>query len=119
MNNAFLHGMLDKPVYMEQPPGYVDPNFPTHVCRLQKAIYGLKQAPRAWFQRFSDFSVALGFSRSTADTSLFVYCRGLSLLYLLLYVDDIIVTGNSSKLIDSLIARIRREFAIKDLGRLN
>ncbi|KAL3648881.1 hypothetical protein CASFOL_005284 [Castilleja foliolosa] len=61
VNNAFLHGRLDKPVFMEQPPGFIDPIHPSYVCRLNKAIYGLKQAPRAWFKRFSDFILSLGF----------------------------------------------------------
>lgn len=62
VNNAFLHGCLDKLVYMAQPPGYVDPTMPSHVCLLQKAIYGLKQDPLAWFRRFSDFLVSLRFT---------------------------------------------------------
>lgn len=49
VTNAFLHGTLSDPVYCEQPSGFVDPNFPDHVCLLRKALYGLKQAPRAWF----------------------------------------------------------------------
>ncbi|CAM8877731.1 unnamed protein product [Rhodiola kirilowii] len=118
VKHAFLHGYLDTPVYMEQPPGFVDPIYPHHVCRLQKAIYGLKQAPRAWFLRFSTFLIQLGFRCSSVDPSLFVFSKGTTLLYLLVYVDDIILTGNDPNLLQTFILRIDREFSIKDLGRL-
>ena len=61
VKNAFLHGHLSAPVYMQQPPGYMDPACPTHVCQLSRALYGLKQAPRAWIDRLSDFLLHLGF----------------------------------------------------------
>ncbi|KAL7592162.1 uncharacterized mitochondrial protein AtMg00810-like [Lactuca sativa] len=93
-------------VYMRQPPGFEDPRFPDHVCKLNKAIYGLKQAPRAWFHRLSSFLVANGFTCSRADPSLFVFQRGACLLYLLVYVDD-------------LISKLHTEFKIKDLGHLS
>ena len=73
VKNAFLNGHLTEHVYMEQPPGYINPRFPNHVCQLKKTLYGLKQAPRAWFQRFSSFLLQLGFYCSCADTSLFVF----------------------------------------------
>lgn len=103
---------------MEQPPGFIDPLYPNHVCSLKKVLYGLRQAPLAWYQRFRDFLVSLGFKCSTADTSLFVLSRNSILIYLLVYVDDIIVTGNSWDAISSLLSRLRHEFATKDLGRL-
>ena len=104
---------------MEQPPGYVDPRKPLHVCKLKKALYGLKQAPRAWFHRFSSFLISLGFNCSRADTSLFVFHRQHDLLYLLLYVDDIILTGNNATLIARFISQIQTEFVVKDLGHLS
>ncbi|CAM8970236.1 unnamed protein product [Rhodiola kirilowii] len=119
VKNAFLNGVLDTPVYMAQPVGYKDPLHPDYVCCLRKAIYGLKQAPRAWFQRFSSYLSRLGFICSNADTSLFVYSRGSTLLYLLVYVDDIILTGNDSTVIRQFIARTDKEFSIKDLGSLH
>ncbi|XP_068664965.1 uncharacterized mitochondrial protein AtMg00810-like [Aristolochia californica] len=104
---------------MEQPPGYIDPRFPDHVCKLQKALYGLKQAPRAWFQRFSSFLIHLGFYCSRADPSLFVFHRHSDILYLLLYVDDIILTGNNPSILDSFATKLHSEFATKDLGSLS
>uniref|UniRef100_A0A2N9I5H9 Integrase catalytic domain-containing protein n=1 Tax=Fagus sylvatica TaxID=28930 RepID=A0A2N9I5H9_FAGSY len=119
VKNAFLNGSLTEHVYMEQPPGYIDPRFPHHVCHLKKALYGLKQAPRAWFQRFSSFLLTLGFSCSRADTSLFVFHQQSGIIYLLLYVDDIIITGNNSSLLDSFTHKLHSEFATKDLGSLS
>ncbi|XP_012838881.1 PREDICTED: uncharacterized protein LOC105959340 [Erythranthe guttata] len=75
VKNAFLHGNLSETVYCEQPPGFVDPSRPTHVCRLNKALYGLKHAPRAWYKRFASHITTMGFRESKSDTSLFVYCR--------------------------------------------
>jgi hypothetical protein len=119
VKNTFLNGHLTESVYMEQPPGYIDPRYPNHVCQLKKALYGLKQAPRAWFQRFSSFLIQLGFSCSRADTSLFVFHKHSDIIYLLLYVDDIIITGNNSSLLDSFTRKLNSEFATKDLGSLN
>ncbi|KAK9075210.1 hypothetical protein SSX86_003531 [Deinandra increscens subsp. villosa] len=119
VNNAFLHGSLDEQVYMEQPPGFINPNFPDYVCHLNKALYGLKQAPRAWFQRLSNFLITNGFSCSKADPSLFVFRKNTSILYLLVYVDDLIITGNQEDLVTRFITRLNKEFATKDLGNLH
>jgi Reverse transcriptase (RNA-dependent DNA polymerase) len=73
VNNAFLHGTLNEEIFMSQPPGFVDSQNPTHVCRLHKAIYGLRQSPRAWYQKLSDTLVHLGFHSSSSDPSLFLY----------------------------------------------
>lgn len=119
VSNAFLHGPLEEEVYMRQPQGYVDPQRPSHVCKLKKALYGLRQAPRAWFALFSKFLVTLGFANSMADTSLFVYHKDTVLVYVLIYVDDIIVTGNNSIFISELLVALKGQFAIKDLGELH
>ncbi|GJW57947.1 uncharacterized mitochondrial protein-like protein [Tanacetum coccineum] len=104
---------------MEQPPGFIDPQFPNHVCKLSKALYGLKQAPRAWFHRLSSFLLAHGFVCSRADTSLFVFTKDSCIMYLLVYVDDLILTGNNESLLTSFTTRLNQEFAIKDLGDLS
>ena len=96
ISNAFLHGFLKEEVFMQQPPGYVDSHFPSHVCKLHKSLYGLKQDPRAWFDRFTSQLLHLGFVASLADPSLFIYHYDHTTIYLLLYVDDIIITGNDS-----------------------
>ncbi|GJX36836.1 ribonuclease H-like domain-containing protein [Tanacetum coccineum] len=93
---AFLHGHLSETVYMHQPHGFVDPNKPDFVCHLQRSLYGFKQASRAWFQRFASYATRVGFQHSKTDSSLFIFHRGSDIAYLLLYVDDIILTTSSS-----------------------
>lgn len=115
VKHAFLHGQLSKPVFMEQPPGFIDPHFLNHVCRLRKALYGLKQAPLAWFQRFSSFLLGLGFVGSKVDTSHFVYHRGHITLHILVYIDDIILTGSDPSLIRRFIGQLHSEFRIRIL----
>jgi hypothetical protein len=119
VKNAFLHGHLEETVYCQQPPGFVDPAAPNHVCLLQKSLYGLKQAPRAWYQRFATFLRQLGFVASTSDTSLFVYKEGDQIAYLLLYVDDIILTASSTALLQHIMTKLSSEFAMTDLGDLH
>ena len=119
VKNAFLHGNLDEVVYCQQPPGFVDPSRQDHVCRLHKSLYGLKQVPRAWYQRFATYLATLGFTASATDTSLFVLKTGADMAYLLLYVDDIIVTASSTSFLRSLLDKLHSEFAMTDLGDLH
>jgi hypothetical protein len=119
VKNAFLHGTLSETVYCSQPTGFADSAFPKHVCRLNKSLYGLKQAPRAWYSRFASFLISLGFTEAKSDTSLFIYSRGTEIVYLLLYVDDIVLTASSQQLLLRVIAALKKEFAMKDLGPLH
>ncbi|GJS63577.1 ribonuclease H-like domain-containing protein [Tanacetum coccineum] len=119
VKNAFLHGQLSETVYMHQPPGFVDSHHPDYVCLLQRSLYGLKQAPRAWFQRFASFITRVGFQHSKTDASLFVYRQGSDIAYLLLYVDDIVLTASSATLLQRIITLLHSEFAMTDLGSLN
>jgi hypothetical protein len=104
---------------MEQPKGFEDPNFPDHVCLLHKSIYGLKQAPRAWFMRLSQALLELGFSSSAVDTSLFFYHYQSMHIFVLIYVDDVLLSNNSPSAISGLIGHLQRDFAVKDLGALS
>lgn len=104
VSSAFLHGELKEPVYMYQPEGFEDPNRPNHVCKLTKALYGLKQAPRAWFDTFSNFLIDFGFVCSKSDPSLFTYNIHNKTMVLLLYVDDILLTGSDDVVIQELVA---------------
>ncbi|GKA85304.1 putative RNA-directed DNA polymerase [Tanacetum coccineum] len=86
---------------------------------LHKSLYDLKQAPRAWFERLSKALFDLGFKGSKTDPFLFIYLRGDTLLYILVYVDGIIVIGNNKGTIDNIICQLGSAFALKDLGPLN
>ena len=119
VKNAFLHGTLNETVYCQQPPGFVDPAWPNYVCKLNKALYGLKQAPRAWYSRFQAFITSIGFRASHCDNSLFIYTNGADVAYLLLYVDDIILTASSQHLLQHIIGSLQQEFAMTDLGKLH
>jgi len=106
VKNAFLHGTLSETVYCVQPSGFEDPAHPDFVCRLNKSLYGLKQAPRAWFSRFATYLLSLGFVEAKSDTSLFVFQRGSDTAYLLLYVDDIVLTASSPVLLRRIISAL-------------
>ncbi|WZZ61833.1 hypothetical protein YC2023_061940 [Brassica napus] len=119
VKNAFLHGTISETIYMHQPPGFVDKINPHHVCKLNKALYDLKQAPRAWNARFATYLTRLGFVTTMSDSSLFVYNDGHNIAYLLLYVDDIVLTGSSKALVSGIIDQLKTEFPITDMGRLS
>nr|GFC06925.1 ribonuclease H-like domain-containing protein [Tanacetum cinerariifolium] len=110
VKNVFLHGHLSETVDMYQPLGFVDPARPDYLCHLQKSLYGLKQTLRAWFQRFASFATRIGFQQSKTDASLFVYHFGSDIVYLLLYVDDIILTASSASLLQRIIGSLHGEF---------
>jgi len=119
VKNAFLHGNLTETVYCQQPSGFEDPAHPDFVCLLKKSLYGLKQAPRAWYSRMASYLLSIGFVEAKSDTSLFIYQRGSDTAYLLLYVDDIVLTASSSDFLRRIISALQREFVMKDLGELH
>uniref|UniRef100_A0ACD5TNX4 Uncharacterized protein n=1 Tax=Avena sativa TaxID=4498 RepID=A0ACD5TNX4_AVESA len=119
ISNAFLHGFLTESAYMQQPPGFQDLQHPDYVCKLNKAIYGLKQSPRAWYSRLSDRLQQLGFTPSAADTSLFIFAQNGVTMYMLVYVDDIVIVSSSSSALDSLLHQLSSTFPVKDLGSLS
>ena len=104
---------------MQQPPGFESSSKPNYVCKLDKALYGLKQAPRAWYSRLSKKLVELGFEASKADTSLFFLNKGGIIMFVLVYVDDIIVASSTEKATTALLKDLNKEFALKDLGDLH
>ena len=117
VKNAFLNGNLSEEVYMKPPQGTSPP--PNKVCLLRRALYGLKQAPRAWFATFSSTITQLGFTSSSHDNALFTRQTTHGIVLLLLYVDDMIITGNDQQAISDLQQYLGQHFEMKDLGSLN
>ncbi|CAN1142265.1 Retrovirus-related Pol polyprotein from transposon RE2 [Linum perenne] len=118
-NNAFLNGDLEEEVYMAQPKGFEHPTKSQYVCRLRKAIYGLKQAPRAWFTKLKGYLLQHGFKACHSDTSLFVLHSPTATTYILVYVDDLIITGSDTRFITTFIDTLAQTFSLKDLGQLH
>ncbi|GMI87432.1 hypothetical protein HRI_002412500 [Hibiscus trionum] len=121
INNAFLKGDLHEVVYMQQPPGFeqTDSNGNVLVCKLEKALYGLRQAPRSWFLKLKGFLLSLQFKCSLADTSLFVYKTDAIITYVIIYVDDILISGSSKHHISLVKQHLHEQFSLKDLGQLD
>lgn len=119
VKNAFLHGALTETDYCKQPPSFIDSSYPYYVCRLNNSIYGLKQAPCDRYNHFASYIILVGFARALSDTSLFIYCCGADTTYLLLYVDDVVLTAFSDALLCHIIDMLQNEFAMKDLGELH
>ena len=118
VNNAFLHGELNEEIYMTPPPGLRRQGEEELVCRLHKSLYGLKQASRQWFSKFSESICSAGYEQSRADYSLFTRKQGKSFTALLIYVDDILITGNDIDSINATKKFLHSNFRIKELGDL-
>lgn len=121
ITNSFLHGELHEEVYMTIPPGIPVPSSFTGlnpVCKLIKSFYGLRQAPRDWFEKFAATLLTYGFTQSKSDNSLFCLHISASFIMILVYVDDIILTGSSPAQIEKTKHFIGSQFKMKDLERL-
>jgi hypothetical protein len=119
VKNAFLHEELEEEVFMDPPPGFSHSLLPNQVCILEKTLYGLKQSPRAWFEKFTQAMVSMGYRQSQGDHTLFIkhsISRGVAIL--IVYVDDIIITGDDLVERDILRRRLSTEFEIKELRKL-
>ncbi|KAL5779663.1 hypothetical protein ACOSQ2_010400 [Xanthoceras sorbifolium] len=116
---AFLNGDLEEKVYMDIPPGFESPATTNKICKLKKSLYGLKQSPRAWFDRFSKVLTKCGYTQCQADHTLFIKRSPTGRISILIvYVDDIVLTGNYMKEMVTLKGLLAKEFEIKDLGNL-
>ena len=114
---AFMNGKIIEEVYLEQPKGFETHNPKTFVCRLKKALYGLKHASRAWYEIIDKYLSSLGFSKNEANPNLYYKKDEDDKIILILYVDDLLITGDDH-LIDQYKKDLIKEFDMKDLGLL-
>jgi len=114
VKTTFFHGSLKEEVYVEQPEGFKVQDCKTHVCKLKKSLYGLKQAPTAWYARIDSYLMKLGFTRSKANLNLYFKVEKDKPLILILYVDDLFLTGDDP-LIHQCKRKLASEFEMKDL----
>lgn len=117
VKTAFLHGKLLETIYMKQPKGYEEKGREDLVCLLDKSLYGLKQSPRCWYQRFDAYMSKIGFVKSAYDSCVYINSSSYSTdVYLLLYVDDMLVASKSKDVMSRVKQSLKEEFDMKDLG---
>jgi len=119
VKTAFLNGDLEEEIYMEQPEGFVKAREEHLVCKLQKTIYGLKQSPRAWNKKLHDELQQLGFSRCEADHSVYYKRDNAGVVFLLVYVDDIIIITDNAAAMQACKDALSSKFTMTDLGETN
>ncbi|CAL9021631.1 unnamed protein product [Prunus brigantina] len=119
VKSAFLNGVLQEEVYVEQPAGFKDHFYPDHVYRLKKALYGLKQAPRTWYERLSSYLLQNGYTRGAIDKTLFVKRVKSDLVVAQVYVDDIVFGSTSNFLVTEFTNIMSNEFEMSMCGELN
>ncbi|GJW03382.1 retrovirus-related pol polyprotein from transposon TNT 1-94 [Tanacetum coccineum] len=118
VKTAFLNGPLKEEVYVSQPEGFIDPEFPDHVYRLKKALYGLKQAPRAWYDKLSSFLIEHGFTKGIIDPTLFTRRHGEDILLVQVYVDDIIFGSTNPDFSKRFANLMKNNFEMSMMGEL-
>ena len=118
VKTAFLNGVVDEEVYVEKPLGFETPDRESHVCRLKKSLYGLKQALRTWYSRIDSFLSSLGFTKNKAKSNLCYKVEDVNPVMLLLYVDDLFVTGTDGLIADTN-KKLAVKFEMKDLGMMH
>ena len=117
VKTAFLNGVVEEKVYVEQPLGFETHDRKTHVCKLKKALYRLKHAPRTWYDKMDNFLTSLGFTKSKVDSNLYYKVEEGNPVIILLYVDQF-VTGEDGLITDTK-RKLAAEFEMKDLGMMH
>jgi hypothetical protein len=120
IKSAFLNGVLNEEIYMEQPQGFIVTGQETKVCHLKKAIYRLKQASHTWNLQFHGLLTGFGFKRTSADAGIYTCHQqeGEGPLFVILYVDDITIMGASLEAITRLKSKIAEKYEVMDLGEI-
>jgi hypothetical protein len=118
MKSAFLNGLIKEEVYVEQPPGFEDSEYPNNEYKLLKALYGLKQAPRAWYECLREFLIADGFKVGKADPTLFTKTVAKDLFICQIYVDDIIFGSTNKSTCEEFSRIMIQKFEMSMMGEL-
>ena len=118
VKSAFLNGVLDEEVYVEQPPGFKEGDY-SKVYRLHKVVYGLKQAPKAWYDRLKAFLIKHDYSMGMVDNTLFTKRKDPNLIIVQIYVDDIIFGSTCQDMCDEFAKIMHDEFEMSMMGELN
>jgi hypothetical protein len=119
VKTTFLHGDLEEEIYMKQPEGFVVKGKKELVCKLKKSLYGLKQSPRMWYQKFDTYILGLRFVRSRDDHCVYSKQVGNHFIYVVLYVDDMLLVGNNMDVIKEVKSQLSSKFDMNDLGAAN
>ncbi|GKE17401.1 putative RNA-directed DNA polymerase, partial [Tanacetum coccineum] len=115
VKTAFLNGRINDDVYMVQPEGFVNPKHPGRVCKLQRSIYGLKQASKSWNKRFDEEIKKYGFTQNPDKPCVYKRASGSNTVFLILYVDDILLMGNNIPMLKDVKSWLGKSFSMKDL----
>jgi hypothetical protein len=116
VKTAFLNGNLEEEVYMDKPEGFLLNEKEHMVCKLNKSIYGLKQASRQWYLKFNDTITSFGFKENIVDQCIYLKVSGSKFLFLILYVDDILLASSDLGLLHETNEFLSKNFKMKDMG---
>jgi hypothetical protein len=120
VKSTFLNGILEEEIYVEQPMGYVIKEDEEKVLKLKRTLYGLKQAPRAWNSRIDNYFQKNGFTKCPHEYDLYAkVCENGNILFICLYVDDLIFTGNNPSMFEDFKKAMTQEFEITDIGLMS
>jgi hypothetical protein len=119
VKTTFLHRDLEEEIYMKQPKGFVVKGKKELVCNIKKSLYGLKKSPRMWYQNFDTYILGLGFVRSRVDQCVYSKKVGNHFIYVVMYVDDMLLVGNNMDAIKEVKSHLSFKFDMKDLGDAN
>nr|GEW61973.1 putative ribonuclease H-like domain-containing protein [Tanacetum cinerariifolium] len=118
VKSAFLYGTIKEEVYVYQPPGFEDPDYPDKIYKLVKALYGLHQAPRAWYETLANYLLENGFQKGKIDQTLFIKKQKGDMFLVQIYVDDIILGSTNKELCKDLETLIKDKFQMSSMGEI-